>query len=267
MPRLPRSLHTLLPIAVLILAGCGDSLAPGAGGQVAMSFVARGDGAASGGTTNASGATPTATGTIIVSGGDTLRLTSARLVIDELELYRGSSAACLDDGDYTVEVRAECAELEVGPFLVDLPLTGAVASPITVSLPAGSYRKLEMKLRRADSGDDRAFNARYPEMRGISVHVTGTLRGQPFTWRGDVEAELELYFGSAMLVNGGDNFTVNIDVGGWFRSASGAIIDPATAGVGQAAFATVAQNIAASFGVYEDDDRDGRDDHGGRRDR
>jgi hypothetical protein len=246
-----------------MLAACQDSAGPGASGPVAMSFVARGEVA----TGSALGVTATSSGTLVVSGRDTLRLTSARLVIDEVELSRGSSTSCLDDGDYTVEVTSECAELEVGPFLVDLPLTGSVASPITVSLPAGSYRKLEMKLRRADPGDDRAFDARYPEMRGITVQVAGTYRGQPFSWRGDVESQLELYFPSAMTVGGGDNFTVNIDVGRWFRDDSGAIIDPASAGAGQPGFATVAQNIGASFGVYEDDDRDGRDDHGGRRDR
>ena len=255
--RLSRPLLATMPVALLVLAACGDSTGPADGGRVGLSFAARGD-VASGG----SGSSSTSGGTVVVSGTDSLVITSVRLVIDEVELERGATGTCSDDGDDTIEVSAECAELETGPYLVDLPMNGTVAGALNVELPAGTYRKLEMKLRQADSGDDRAFRAAHPEMNGITVRVAGTYKGQPFTWQGNVEAELEMYFSPPMVVDGGGNFTVNIDVGRWFRSGTGAIIDPATAGVGQAGFAAVAANIRASFEVFEDDDRDGHHDDG-----
>lgn len=257
----PFSVLRLAPAAALLaVVACDDSTAPAGGDRTTLSFNARGDVVAAGvGGVRAQ----TAAGTIIVSGTDTLVISSVKMIIDEVELERGLSSECEDDGDDTIEVTADCAELEAGPFLVDVPVSGASVAPVNVALPAGSYHELEMKLRQADSGDDRAFLAAHPEMQGITVLVTGTYRGQPFTWRGNVEAELELDFSPAMVVDGSSNFAVNIDIGRWFRDGSGAIIDPSTAGTGSERFGTVAQNIRASFEVYEDDDRDGDDDHGG----
>lgn len=251
---LPRRLLALAPVALLALGACSDSTAP-TGGQVAMSFAARAD-------VTSGAATTTSGGTVIVSGTDTLVLTSARLVIDEMELTRGASGECTTEMNAnTVEVTEDCAELKTGPQLVDLPMNGAVSAALSVSLPAGSYRSLEMKMRQAAVDADAAFLAAHPEMNGITVLVTGTYKGQPFTWKGNVEAELELDFLPPMVVDGAGNFTVNLDVARWFRSSTGAIIDPATAGVGQENFQYVAQNIRASFEVFEDDDHDGLDDH------
>lgn len=254
-----RRLLAIAPLALVSLAACSDSAAPDSG-PVALSFAARGDV-----NTQSSGATAGSNGTVVVGvgGTDTLRLTSVRLVIDELELLQSAGGTCTDDSHNGVPVPG-CFEIESGPYFVELPVNGGVASALTMAIPAGSYSKLEMKLRQADSGDDRAFNAAHPEMNGVSVVAGGTYRGQPFTWRGNVEAELEMYFSPALTVDGAGNVTVNIDVGRWFRSGTGGIIDPATAGPGQANFATVAGNIAASFGAFRDDDHDGRDDHGGR---
>lgn len=254
-----RRLFAATPLALLV--ACGDAAAPDAG-PVALSFAARGDV-----NTQGSGATAGPGGTVVVGvgGTDTLRLTSVRLVIDELELLQSASGSCTDDSRHGEPVPG-CFEIESGPYFVDLPVNGAVASTLTMSLPGGSYSKMELKLRQADSGDDRGFLAAHPEMNGVSVVASGTYRGQHFTWRGDVEADLEMYFSPALAIDGAGNVTVNIDVGRWFRSGNGGIIDPATAGPGQANFATVAGNIAASFGAFRDDDHDGWDDHGGRRD-
>lgn len=257
----PFSVLRLAPAAAALLAvvACDDATAPDGGQRASLSFNARGDVVAAGvGGVRAQ----TAAGTVIVSGSDTLVIASVKMIIDEVELERGLASECEDDGDDTIEVTADCAELEAGPFLVNLPVSGASIAPVNVALPAGTYHELEMKLRQADSGDDRAFLAAHPEMQGITVLVTGTFRGQPFTWRGNVEAELELDFSPAMVVDGTSNFAVNIDIGGWFRNGSGAIIDPSASGPGTQGFETVALNIRNSFEVYEDDDRDGDDDHG-----
>lgn len=251
-----RRLLAVASLAIAPLAACSDSAAPDTG-PVALSFAARGDV-----NTHASGASAGAQGTIVISAGgtDTLRLTSVRLVIDEVELLQSAGGTCPDDSHHGAATPG-CIEIEMGPYLVDLPVNGGVASVLTMPIPAGTYAKLEMKLRQADSGGDRAFIATHPEMNGISVVASGMYRGRAFTWRGDVDADLEMYFSPALAVDGAGNVTVNIDVGRWFRSATGGIIDPAAAGPGQPGFATVASNIAASFGAFCDDDRDGHDDH------
>lgn len=255
-PRLvaPRAFRlAALPLSVLALTACADDGVSSAGPRSAsMSFSA---GAATG------GAVGTTSGAVVVgAGSDTLVVTRARLVFDEVELERGLSGECVDDGDDTIEVTASCAELEVGPFLVDLPLAGGVTAGIPVQIPEGTYHELELKLEEADD-DARAFRQAHPEMNGISVLVEGTHNGRPFTWRAAVEAELEMHFEPNVVVGAdGTAITVEVEVSRWFRTGAGAIIDPATAGPGTANGLTVAANIRSSFLAFRDDDRDGHRD-------
>jgi hypothetical protein len=53
-----------------------------------------------------------------------------------------------------------------------------------------------------------------------------------------------------------------VDLTNWFKTSSGALIDPATANAGGANAELVSANIARSFVAFRDDDRDGRDDDG-----
>jgi hypothetical protein len=48
-----------------------------------------------------------------------------------------------------------------------------------------------------------------------------------------------------------------VDVSTWFRSATGALIDPATANKGGLNESEVTENIKDSFKAFEDEDRDG----------
>lgn len=259
--RPPVAVRLLAAASLVAVAACSDSTSPSAANRSAtLTFSTRGDASTAG--SGGSGATQTAAGTVVANGSDTLLITGVQLVIDEIELARGETGTCTSDDDDVAEITEGCAELEVGATLVDLPVTTSGASPLSVQLPAGTYHALEMKLRPARSGDDRAFLAAHPDLAGLSVIVTGSYKGQPFTWKGDVEAGLELAFSPPMVIDATGNFVVNIDIGRWFRTGTGAIIDPSTAAAGQQNFGVVAQNIRASFGVFEDDDHDGHDDHG-----
>ena len=58
------------------------------------------------------------------------------------------------------------------------------------------------------------------------------------------------------------NVTLQVDVTSWFYAADGVtVIDPASASTGQPNESVVEENIQDSLDVYEDDDRDGDDDH------
>jgi hypothetical protein len=140
-----------------------------------------------------------------------------------------------------------------------------MTTPITVSVPAGTYDEIELAVRPAD--DDaagRAFLRHHPAFAGISVRLAGTFDGQPFEFASAVRADLELEFRPPLAVDAStNNITVDVDAGSWFRGAGGALIDPRAATPGSAAAALIAQNIQRSFRAFEDDDRDGADDHGG----
>lgn len=238
-------------------AACSDSTSPAAGKGLSVSF---------------STATQTS-GTAVLqqsafgprfsvsaaSGSDTLVISKVQVVLSKMELASASSVCSGTTQD-------DCPEMHLSPVLVSLPLDSAVTTALNVPVPAGTYTKLEAKIDAVAAGDTDApgvapFLAANPTFQNVSVRVEGTWNGQPFTYTTNAEAELELSFNPALVVDStGMNLTVNIDVASWFRSSTGSLIDPSTAAPGGANASVVGENIKRSFKVYEDDNRDGRDD-------
>jgi hypothetical protein len=262
-----RTTATTLVAACALLAACSDSTAPGSGAdkRLSLSFaVPAPTGASAGVTVGGVAAGAQATGPLVV--------TRAQLVLRELELALATGDRCDDDShgsDSGSGSRDDgCPEIEFEPFLLDLPVSGGVVSPISVDVPAGSYHELEMKIHvprlGSDDPEDVAFLAAHPELRGVSVRVEGTYEGEPFVFTSDVSAKLEMEFRPALVVDAsGLNVTIAIDLHQWFRTAGGAWIDPRSAMAGGPNEATVDANIRGSFHAFEDDDHDGGDDHGG----
>ena len=105
--------------------------------------------------------------------------------------------------------------------------------------------------------------AAHPELRGASVYVEGTFNGKAFTYTGTTRAQIESRFDPPLVADGsGINVTVAVDLTTWFKTSSGAVIDPATANAGGPNAELVSTNIARSFVAFRDDDHDGRDDDG-----
>lgn len=204
------------------------------------------------------------------SGSDILVITRAQLVVARLELERAGAtcadtAAAGDDDDRD----DNCAELELAPSVVELPVDGAVTTALNVSVPAGTYSALEAKIRPIDRNREHdgagstAFLAAHPELAGVSVRVEGTFNGKAFTYSGAPRAEFESVFNPPLTVGeNGANITVHVDLATWFKSSSGALIDPTTANAGGANAALVSANIRRSLRAFHDDDHDGHDDHG-----
>lgn len=203
-----------------------------------------------------------------------LVITRAQLVLARVELQRVgatcTSTEAAGDDDVTPDSE-HCAELELAPTLVELPVSGGVSSTLTVDVPEGRYASLEAKIApvaaRNGSGHhgSAAFLAAHPDLAGVSVRVEGTFDGRPFVYVGAPRAHLETVFDPALAVaSGGANLTIGVELTGWFRGADGSPLDPATALAGGPNAVLVAGNIVRSFSAFRDEDRDGRDDHGGR---
>ena len=250
--------------AGVALASCADSTGPGASGRqpVTVSFTTS-TSSASKSSADLAGTSRSITAT---SGADVLIITKAQVVFANLELQRagGSCASTADAGDEHDGNDHDCAELELAPSLVDLPVTGGVATALNVTVPAGTYSQLEAKIRpvKAKKGaGSAAFLTAHPELADVSVRVEGTFNGKPFTYLGAPRAELEIAFEPPVTVaDKGTNITIGVDLATWFKTASGAVIDPATANAGGTNSLLVAANIKQSFHAFHDDDRDGRDD-------
>ncbi|HET7565029.1 MAG TPA: hypothetical protein VFJ96_08550 [Gemmatimonadaceae bacterium] len=265
----------LIPVCLLLAAGCSDSLAPGSQGaprNMSMTF-----GSSSSSSTAPSarivGSQPGAFADVSASDQtNALVITKAQLVLSELELKKIETAVCDDEhadgssSDDSASVDHDgCEKIETGPLLVDLPLNGSVGSSVNFTVPADTYRKLEMRVRTVDATDDggAAFLAANPSFAGVSIRVEGTFNGQPFVFTSDVNVDLEIEFASPIVVDhDGLNVTVNVDVSSWFRTDAGLIIDPLTALAGGSNESLVTGNIQASFHAFHDDNRDGHDDDG-----
>jgi len=244
-----------------LVACAADSTGPKASaGSVALSF-------ASVGASNTSSSTALSGGALsgVVAGSssvDALVITRVQLVLAELELQRAGGTCTGGDANSSSD---SCAELELAPTMIELPVNGNVVSAVSVPVPAGNYSAFEAKITLADTGrlGGAALIAAHPELRAASVRVEGTFNGQPFTYTGATRAQIESRFDPPLAADAsGINVTVRVDLTGWFRTSSGALIDPATANAGGPNAELVSTNIARSFVAFCDDDRDGRDDRG-----
>lgn len=265
----------LVPVCILLAAGCSDALGPGSQGaprNMSMTF----------GSSPSSSTAPSArivgspsAALADVSASDqtnALVITKAQLVLGELEVKKIETAVCEDeqatttstDGSASVDADA-CEKVETGPLLVDLPLNGSVGSSVNFTVPADTYRELKMRVRTVEASDagGAAFLAANPSFAGVSIRVEGTFNGQAFVFTSSMNADLEIEFASPVVVDhDGLNVTVNVDVASWFRTDTGLVIDPITALSGGSNESIVANNIQASFHAFHDDDRDGHDDDG-----
>ncbi len=193
-----------------------------------------------------------------VTGTDTLIITSAQMVLREIELKAVETPAC------DVEPEPDgCEEVEVGPELVDLPLTPGATQKFDVDIPPGMYSRIDLEVHKVESGDplDNAFIALHPEFDGLSIRVIGTFNGQAYVYETDLNVKQELDLVPALTVSEGVdvNVTVRVDVGTWFRTAGGDLIDPASGNKGEPNENEVEDNITASLRAFEDNDRDGDD--------
>lgn len=245
----------------VLAAACSDSTNPlaGRGQQMSLSFATVGAAAAPAGPFAAPSFASAVGDTLVVaSGSDTLRITSVEVVLTEVELHRVSTGV---DCDSTTSADA-CEEFEMGPQLISLPLTAGIQTVFSTPIDSGTYDKVEFIIHKP-GGDslDAAFVAAHPEFANVSIRVRGTFNGTPFTYTTPMDQEQELTFAPALVVDASGsaaNLTLKMDVTTWFRvGGTGALIDPASAAVGQPNEGAVRENIKNSIEAFEDDDRDG----------
>lgn len=253
--RTPRVGAAAIILAAGVLAACSDSTGPAK--TINLSFVTRPAGPALR-VASLDGARPSAA-VSVTSGANTLVINKAQVVLSRIELRGSASAGCTEAvGD------DDCEEMKIGPAIIDLPVDQSVATSITAAVPAGTYSEVEAKIDAVQSGESNAsaFLAANPSFAGVSVRLEGTYNGQPFVYTSNVESELELQFPTPLVVDQtGMNLTVHVDLAGWFTDGSGNLVDPSTANAGGANASLVADNIKRSFHAFEDDNRDGQEDH------
>lgn len=277
----------LAVVTVVALSACSDGTAPGADGQVGVGFQLASTSAAAStvsldGVTTANGATANATadGFTITRGSDKIVITKAQLVVRDVKL-KTAAASCSDDDTSNDVVSTdsksgssngsrhdddddlECPTIKVGPYLVDMPVTGADGGRVSVLVPEGTYSKVRLTIHKVSSSDsaDLVFRQTNPDFRDISVRLEGTYNGKAFIFTNDVNAQIDVPLTSPLAIKaGGDNVTVSLDLAPWFVNAAGGLYNPAEANVPGLVRAKVQNAIRFAFRAFRDANRDGKED-------
>src|SRR5437667_6041646 len=243
----------LAPLALTCTA-C-DATSPKTSQPVSLSVTTRGT---SGGSVPAGSGMSAAIQ--IGSGANSLSITEAQVVLARIELSTAGSCAATGEDD-------NCAELQLGPTLVDLPVDATTQVMLEdVAIPAGTYSGIQAKLDAVQPDDDEpgvsAFLTAHPDFQGISVKVTGVFTDassttHDFTFTSEIDAEMAMRSDSTVtLASRTKNVTNAVDLASWFKDASGAVIDPTDPANAEA----IERNILRSARVFEDDDHNGVDD-------
>jgi len=245
---------SLIALGAATLVGCSNSsVGPSAGqSQVSLSF------------TTAAAPTPAA---MVVSGDvtvadaqNTLVITSAEVVLRDIELWRVGAQDCvgtLDDDS--------CEKFQTGPTLLNLPLDGSVSQSLSVAIDAGTYDRIEFDIHKVSNNDpeDADFRAAHPDLLDTSIRISGQYNGTDFTYVTDLNESQRFNLVPQLVIDSlttSTNVTVRLDLDRWFRDGAGNVIDPATANKGGVNENMVRDNIRNSIEGFEDRDRDGRDD-------
>jgi hypothetical protein len=190
----------------------------------------------------------------MTNGANTLVITKAQMVLRELELKLSAATTCA-----TGTTADSCERVQLGPALIDLPVTAAVVTPYTAMVPAGTYQEIEFDIRRPGSDPlDAAFVAANPNFNNVSIRVEGTYNGVAFVFTSELDQEVQISFSPPLVVTeASNNATIAVDIKAWFTNSDGTLISPATAGVGQVNASIVAEKIKLSLRAFEDKDKSG----------
>ena len=259
---------SVLSAAGLVLAACSSSASgPGSStpGTTSFSFATGTAGSAKVSASTMAGSSVSQIVKVATTT-DSIEIDSAFVVLRKIELQgvdSTSKGGCPDEG--MPSATAACAEVKLGPVLVSLPLNDTTGvQTFATKIPNGTYGRIEFRIHLPRAATDTAFVAANPGYDSTSVRVVGKFNNKPFVFTSAVSAHYEADLVPPVVVTDttAHNLTFKVDVGTWFKTAAGALIDPATAAKGTANGMVVGYNIRKSFRALEDDGHHGQDDHG-----
>ncbi len=177
---------------------------------------------------------------------DTVIISEAKFRFSEIEFESAT------DDDST--------DIEQGPIVLSFNLNGGLTEVGIADVPAGFYEELEFEIEARDE-DEVVVND--PDFEGengqnYSMVISGTINGEPFTFKSEKDFEVELEFEPAFEVNDEEQvrITLNFDTSLWFLDQDGNALYPTDSNN----ILLIESNLENSIEAFEDDDEDGEDD-------
>lgn len=253
--------HALCAAGLVAVAACSDSgSGPNSDPQVTLSLATQPSAAVAAKGVSLAGAQ--APETYNDGAGNTLIFDRVQLVMREIEM----ESAAVDNACEVASAPGDCAEIEVGPLLLDLPLgTAGATRTLSTIVPPGTYNEVEFEIHKPGSSDDAAFLAANPGFEDVSIRVEGSYNETPFVYLSHLDVEMEFDLPTPLVVgeSGAADLTLFVDLNTWFRGQDGNLVSPESANAGGQNEGVVNENIKKSLETFEDENHDGADDNGG----
>ena len=211
-----------------------------------------------------------------ITSGDTLTFDAVKILLKNVELFSdsggegeggGEDHGGDDDGGHGEGHDGgghleHSEEVEAGPFVVDLNLTGSANTIALVNIPAGTYNGVKFEIHRMSREEtipDSEFIDSTCGEKGYSIIVSGTYLGTHFIFKSRESVNQRVTFPTPIIVteNGLIEVTLTVDPFSWFRF-NGNLIDPGN----PENYELINQLIKESFGhCFDNDDWDGHNHH------
>jgi hypothetical protein len=156
------------------------------------------------------------------------------------------------------------------PMVVELQPTNVLQQIGVTGVPPRTYREIELEVHRVESTEvaslppsERAQFNDFLAGNRYSIIIEGTIysngnMGESFVFRSRINEEQEFEFEPPIVINESSvNVTMLVNTGLWFRSSDGTtLVDPRDPSQED----TIDHNLKSSIDIFEDNDRDGKDD-------
>lgn len=190
------------------------------------------------------------------AGVDSIKITKARFVLRDIKFK---------------SPKGDSSNFRTLPMVLQLQLNGSVTSIGSITVPLGSYSKIEYDVHRVEQPEisslpsaEQVQFAEFLAAERYSIIINGIVYAagaapDTFTYRSKVDAKQKVDFDPAIDVTEASpsvNATVAISSSNWFKNQLGALVNPKdTNNEG-----VIDENLKMSIKIYKDNNKDGSKD-------
>lgn len=173
--------------------------------------------------------------------------------------------------DIKFKTQSDSSNFKSTPFVLELNLAGQMQEISSLTVPFNTYRRIEFDVHRIEQSEANKLPAAEQvqfqdflagERYSIIINGTAYLSSQPpkaFIFRSKIDAKQKIDLLPELVVNGADpsaNVTMLVSSAGWFKSPSGALLDPTDV----ENESMISENLKSSIRVFKDNNKDGSKD-------